>query len=45
MAKVGVPKEIKDNEYRVAITLAGVKSLVAEGHTVYIEKMPASAPA
>ena len=38
MAKVGVPKEIKDNEYRVAITLAGVKSLVAEGHTVYIEK-------
>jgi alanine dehydrogenase len=38
LAKVGVPKEIKDNEYRVAITLAGVKSLVSEGHTVYVEK-------
>ena len=38
LAKVGVPKEIKDNEYRVAITLAGVKTLVSEGHTVYIEK-------
>lgn len=38
MAKVGIPKEIKDNEYRVAITLAGVKSLVSDGHTVYIEK-------
>ena len=38
MSKVGVPKEIKDNEYRVAITLAGVKTLVDDGHTVYIEK-------
>lgn len=38
LAKVGVPKEIKDNEYRVAITLAGVKTLVSEGHTVYVEK-------
>jgi alanine dehydrogenase len=38
LAKVGVPKEIKDNEYRVAITLAGVKTLVDDGHTVYIEK-------
>ncbi|MBU6450718.1 MAG: alanine dehydrogenase [Cyanobacteria bacterium REEB67] len=38
MAKVGVPKEIKDNEYRVAITLAGVKTLVDDGNTVYIEK-------
>jgi alanine dehydrogenase len=38
LSKVGVPKEIKDNEYRVAITLAGVKTLVDDGHTVYIEK-------
>jgi len=38
LSKVGIPKEIKDNEYRVAITLAGVKSLVSDGHTVYIEK-------
>lgn len=38
MAKVGVPKEILDNEYRVALTLAGTTALVADGHTVYIEK-------
>ena len=35
--KVGVPKEIKNNENRIAITPAGVHSLVLEGHTVYIE--------
>jgi alanine dehydrogenase len=38
LAKVGVPKEILDNEYRVALTLAGTSALVADGHTVYIEK-------
>ncbi len=38
MAKVGVPKEILDNEYRVALTLAGATALVADGHTVLIEK-------
>ncbi|HMP51513.1 MAG TPA: alanine dehydrogenase [Candidatus Melainabacteria bacterium] len=38
MAKVGVPKEILDNEYRVALTLAGLNALVKEGHTVYVEK-------
>jgi alanine dehydrogenase len=36
--KVGVPKEIKNNEYRVAITPAGVNELVTHGHDVYIEK-------
>jgi len=35
---VGVPKEIKNHEYRVAMVPAGVKSLVADGHTVIIEK-------
>ena len=30
---VGVPKEIKDNEYRVAMTPAGVQQLVEQGHT------------
>ncbi|HCL90026.1 MAG TPA: alanine dehydrogenase [Candidatus Atribacteria bacterium] len=35
---IGVPKEIKNNEYRVAITPAGVKSLVNKGHQVIIEK-------
>ncbi len=38
MAKVGVPKEIKDNEYRVALTLAGTSALVSDGHSVFIEK-------
>lgn len=35
---VGVPKEIKNNENRVAITPAGVQELVARGHQVVIEK-------
>lgn len=34
---VGVPKEIKNNEYRVAITPNGVHELVAAGHYVAIE--------
>ena len=35
--KVGVPRELKDNEYRVAITPAGVRELVVNGHEVVIE--------
>lgn len=35
--KVGVPREIKTHEYRVAITPAGVQELVGHGHEVYIE--------
>lgn len=34
---IGVPKEIKNNENRVAVTPAGVKELVAHGHTVYVQ--------
>lgn len=34
---IGVPKEIKNNEKRVAITPSGVHALVGAGHTVYIE--------
>lgn len=34
---IGVPKEIKNNENRVAITPAGVVSLTAEGHKVLVE--------
>ncbi len=34
---IGVPKEIKSNENRVAITPAGVTALKQHGHTVYIE--------
>ncbi len=35
---IGVPKEIKISENRVGLTEAGVKQLVAEGHTVYVEQ-------
>lgn len=36
--RVGVPKEIKNNEYRVAITAAGVTALTRAGHEVLIER-------
>ena len=35
--KVGIPREVKNHEYRVAITPAGVFELVKHGHEVYIE--------
>ena len=35
---IGVPKEVKNHEYRVAITPIGVHELVAHGHDVVIEK-------
>ena len=34
---VGIPKEVKNNENRVAITPAGVEGLKNAGHTVYVE--------
>jgi alanine dehydrogenase len=34
---VGVPKEIKDDEYRVGMTAVGVEMLTAAGHRVLIE--------
>lgn len=36
--KIGLPKEIKDNEYRVGLTPAGVQALSRAGHTVYVQK-------
>ena len=33
----GIPKEIKNNENRVALTPAGAKELVKRGHTVYVQ--------
>jgi alanine dehydrogenase len=36
--KVGVPKEVKNNEYRVAITPAGVHELARSGHQVFIQQ-------
>lgn len=35
--KIGVPKEIKNNENRVGMTPAGVAELVKHGHTVYVQ--------
>jgi alanine dehydrogenase len=35
--RVAVPKEIKNNEFRVAITPAGVHDLVSHGHEVLVE--------
>jgi len=35
---VGLPKEIKDNEYRVGLTPAGVRALTDSGHKVIVEK-------
>ena len=36
--KVGVPREVKNNEFRVAITPAGVHELVQHGHEVFVER-------
>lgn len=35
---VGLPKEIKDNEYRVGLTPAGVRALTDAGHQVVVER-------
>ena len=35
--KVGIPSEVKNNEYRVAITPVGVHELVKNGHEVFIQ--------
>ena len=34
---IGLPKEIKDNEYRVGLTPAGVRALADAGHRVIVE--------
>ena len=36
--RVGVPKEVKNHEYRVAMTPAGVHELVRAGHEVFVEQ-------
>ncbi|HEX3826358.1 MAG TPA: alanine dehydrogenase [Sporichthyaceae bacterium] len=36
--KIGIPAEVKNHEYRVAITPAGVHELVARGHEVSVEQ-------
>lgn len=34
---IGVPKEIKNHEYRVGMIPASVRELVSHGHQVYVE--------
>ena len=41
--RIGVPKEIKNHEYRVGMTPAGVRELVAAGHRVLVEAGAGSA--
>lgn len=36
--RIGIPKEVKNNEFRVSVTPAGVHELVHHGHEVYVEK-------
>ena len=35
--KIGIPKEIKNNEFRVGITPEGAKKIVSQKHTVLVE--------
>lgn len=41
--KIGIPKEIKDHEYRVGATPAGVQALVAAGHEVLVQTQAGAA--
>ena len=36
--KIGLPREIKDNEFRVALVPSGVRELTAAGHSVVVER-------
>ncbi|WP_263772744.1 alanine dehydrogenase [Propionivibrio soli] len=36
--RIGVPKEIKNHEYRVGLTPASVRELVSRGHSVFVQK-------
>jgi alanine dehydrogenase len=36
--RVGIPREVKNHEYRVAITPSGVNELVRNGHDVFVER-------
>jgi alanine dehydrogenase len=38
MMRIGIPRELKDHEYRVAITPVGVRELTHAGHAVLIER-------
>lgn len=36
--KIGIPTEVKNNEFRVAVTPAGVSELVHHGHQVFVQR-------
>jgi alanine dehydrogenase len=36
--RIGIPREVKNHEYRVAITPAGVHELTRHGHEVYVQR-------
>jgi len=38
MTRIGVPTEIKSDEYRVALTPGGVRELVERGHEIFVQK-------
>jgi alanine dehydrogenase len=40
--RVGIPKEIKNHEYRVGLVPAGVRELVADGHEVFVQSTAGS---
>lgn len=40
---IGVPKEIKNNEYRVGLTPAGARELLSLGHTVLVQRQAGAA--
>jgi alanine dehydrogenase len=41
--RIGVPKEIKNHEYRVGLTPSAVRELTARGHAVFVETMAGEA--
>ena len=41
--RVGVPKEIKNHEYRVGLTPVAVRELTVRGHEVFVETMAGDA--
>ncbi len=41
--KIGVPKEIKDHEFRVSLTPHGARELTDAGHEVFVERQAGSA--
>lgn len=35
--KIGIPREVNNHEYRIAMTSAGVHELVSDAHEVFVE--------